>query len=856
MADVSVEFGAKDTGLENTLKTVQEELTRLDEKVKGGELSFNELQSTMKRVAQAEKLQEQLQGMADATQSAGDAAGAAAPKVDEIGKETKKAGNEAEDFGEKSKGGFLKMSSAVAAGQLAAEAAMAGIRAAFNLAKGAIDEFGAALDLGGRLSDLAARTGEAEGNLLLLERAFQNSGAGAEAVGPSINKLQKFMEDAAQGGATQTQAMNDLGLSFTDLQGKTPIEQMQVFAQRISEVEDPGKRAALAMDVFGRSGGELLPLLTNFSGELETAQGQLGGMVDVMNRNAATFDAVSDKVNIAKGKFMEFAAGILDRSIPALDAITEGLSRIDAAKIGQELADAFLGGESAMKGFQAAVDAFKTGKIREALEILWDSIVLQSQQTANEIYKNLQAAFNSVGVFAGKIFDPSGALVTTILDTFRMVGKEISIGIQRDLAAALGGNWLTEGIALQLNTAANETQIAANKIEDGLKGAAGRISKQFGDAGREFPKTFSEEYGKAEGIFKNLDEKAAALKAKQDEITASVAKTNEEKGKGVPVDEEAIERAEEQKRLIVESATEKAKMEGLQNALNAAIENGNALEAETIQKLIDAEAAKKRIKELTNQYIATGLGKEEAGQLATNLVNSEIAAKGVKKNTDDVKNGLNDTNKEAQTVKKLMEDIEHAKMESSAKRLSERTTDARKELKGLRDFIGEDLSQMPLDDIIDKLGLNPTKLKTTDDKLKAVETAIKDIGGADPADITPKVDEVGINDKLQAVNEYLDDMEVSRRDITPEINQSKVEEQAKKAMSTIESTMKSTPTEIALNAEKSIGEIRNSLAKEIDLSLSSSKGTEHLSNIDRLVETIKGFVEKIEGKLPLQALAY
>jgi hypothetical protein len=414
MADVSVEFGAKDTGLEQTLKTVQAQLTSLEEEVKSGTLSFDELQQTMRKIGQAEKVQEQLQAMATSVDVAGNAATAATPKVDAIGNEMKKTGNEAKDVGDKSEGGFLKMASAVAAGQAAVNIATAAIKGAFNAVKGSIDEFGAALDLGGRLSDLSERTGETAGNLLLLERAFNNSGVGADKVGQSINKLQKFIEDAGTGAAPQIEVMNRLGLSLEELAGKTQTEQLQVFAQRISDIEDPGKRAALAMEVFGRAGGELLPLLTNFSGELGTAQDQLGGMVDVMNRNAATFDAVSDKVDIIGGKFMEFAAGVLDKVSPALDAVTEALSRIDAAAIGQKFADMFTGGISAMDGFQAAVDAFKTGNIEGALSLLWESVKLQAMQTADAVYKNLSAAFTTAGQVLGEVFRGDGPAMMVI----------------------------------------------------------------------------------------------------------------------------------------------------------------------------------------------------------------------------------------------------------------------------------------------------------------------------------------------------------------------------------------------------------------------------------------------------------
>ena len=305
---------------------------------------------------------------------------------------------------------------------------------------------------------------------------------------------------------------------------------------------------------------------------------------------------------------------------------------------------------------------------------------------------------------------------------------------------------------------------------------------------------------------------------------------------------EAQAKEEERRLALVQSGINLQASVDLQIQLNNAIASGNVEEQARVQKLIDAEAAQKRINTLTEQYIASGIGKDDARVLAENLVNSEIAAKGVAGET--------------QTVKGLMDEIANAKMEASPERLKERTKDARAELEGMKNFIGEDLSKMPLDDIINKLGLDPEgKLKTTDQKLRAVEGAVKDIGGADPADITPDVDLVGVNDKLESVKGYLAEIEKKKTDATPEIDQKNVAKQAKDAMATIESTMKKTPAEIALNAEKSVGEIRKSLAKEIDLALSSSKGSEHLSSIDKLVGAIEGMVKKIEGKLPMQALA-
>ena len=440
MADVSVEFGAQDVGLEKTLKQVQAEMTNLEGKVKSGELTMTELESTMKRLGQVQNLEKKLQAIG--AESAG-----ASPKVDALSKDIKGAGNAADKTGTLFDLSFAKIAAATAVGNVAAKAFTAVIDGAFAAARATVQGFTDALDLGGRLNDLSARTGETAGNVLLLERAFDNAGAGADKVGPAINRLQKFMEEAGAGGKEQAATMNALGISYSDLAGKTPTEQMQIFAERISSIQDPAARAKAAMDIFGKSGGELLPLLMNFSGELETARGQLGLLPQIMSKLSERFDGIGDTMKNLNTKFVEFAAGILSKVYPALEAIVEGLSRIDAAAIGQKLANAFVGGENAMKGFQAAVDAFKTGNITGALELIWESAKLQAQQTANEIYRRFIAAFQTIGDFIGKMFDPSGALISTISSSFELLGKKIAMGIQKDLAevflalpASIGGS--------------------------------------------------------------------------------------------------------------------------------------------------------------------------------------------------------------------------------------------------------------------------------------------------------------------------------------------------------------------------------------------------------------------------------
>ena len=485
MADVSVEFGAKDTGLEATLKTVQAEMSRLETEIKSGELSFNQLTSAMRDLAKADKVSQQLQ-------SIGGAAAGASPQVDKLGKDGKEMGDNVKkgsDKGGMSLGELAKSSvvagAAFAAGMAVFNAAMAGVQAVAA-------SFGKALDLGGQLADLSAQTGVAAGELLVLQRAFDNTGAGAEKVSPAIAKMSSSIVDATSGTGAAAKAFDQLGLSAEALINLPAEQQFQKIGNALAGVANETQRSALASDVFGsKLGKDLLPLMTNFSGETRTATQQLGSMVGVMNENSAAFDSISDGIKVAQGKLTEFAAGLLSVMAPAIEAVVTALTRINAAQIGKDLGSAFVGAGEAMKGFQAAVNAFQAGDISRALKIVFESAKLQAMETANSIYKNLTSAFQTAGDFIATIFAPSGALATTIVSAFEFIGNKASASIMRTLAAGFAGNVLTEGIALSLNTAANQANKTANEMEASLSGAGTRIAEQFAKAGAAMPENFA-----------------------------------------------------------------------------------------------------------------------------------------------------------------------------------------------------------------------------------------------------------------------------------------------------------------------------------------------------------------------------
>lgn len=353
------------------------------------------------------------------------------------------------------------------------------VKGAFAALTGTLDNFTQALDLGGRLEDLSSRTGETAGNLLLLERAFDNSGIGADKVGSSINKLQKFMSDANSGTDKNVEALKDLGLTYSMLTELSPTEQLGLLAERINSIPSPTERAAMAMKIFGKSGGEILPLLQNFSGEIGNARDELGSMVDIMNQRSAIFDTVSDKIAVIKGKFMEFAAGILDKAAPALETITTMLSKIDAAGLGQKLAETFAGlKESAITFGDLLIGAFMNAK--EGGNLIKASLLYAVQEFGNMLINQIKSIAELLGASLVAGFK-------TAFNNFKLLALESSAFLQSKLVDAY---------AAAASMFSDEAGIAARKqadaFKEGLKTVVGTYSNQIDEANLKIEQDFME----------------------------------------------------------------------------------------------------------------------------------------------------------------------------------------------------------------------------------------------------------------------------------------------------------------------------------------------------------------------------
>jgi len=127
-------------------------------------------------------------------------------------------------------------------------------------------------DMGDVLDKMSIRTGVSVEALSELGYAAELSGADLETLESGVRIMQRTLSEAAQGSSTAVDALDRLGLSAAELAGLSPEQQFKVLAERISKVADPTLRAAIAMDVFGKAGTKLLPLMAEGAAGIEAMQ--------------------------------------------------------------------------------------------------------------------------------------------------------------------------------------------------------------------------------------------------------------------------------------------------------------------------------------------------------------------------------------------------------------------------------------------------------------------------------------------------------------------------------------------------------------------------------------------------------
>ena len=397
------------------------------------------------------------------------------------------------------------------------------------IAKSFVDATNAAYDFADKLNDLSERWGVGADKLSEFAYAAKLAGTDLDGVVVGMRKLAKAMEEARDPTSDSASLFEQMGIKVEDAEGKLKSADV-IFgelADRFKNMPDGMEKARLAMELFGKSGVDLIPMLN------KGAEG-----IAKMKEEAAGFGAIISPEQAA-------AVGDFKDDIDRLKMAVEGLFN--------RISQALLPTLSAMMG--AIVESAKEGGI---LKGVFDLIV-GAITTLDFVMKPLVLgvyiltnAFSTLGKMVGGV---AAAVVAFLSGDFKG-SKNIVSEMKADLEK-------TGEELLKFHAKLYDTEGAGKAAEKAADGVVPSV-KKVGDAAKE--------------VAKEIEKYLAALRKTRDEIGAS-----EETKKQIELEAKLLE-------LKQKGATVK-QLNNVRSEAQAIIDEINARQAnwDLIQKQLDAE---------------------------------------------------------------------------------------------------------------------------------------------------------------------------------------------------------------------------------------------------------------------------
>jgi len=234
---------------------------------------------------------------------------------------------------------------------------------------GVVNSLKSAIDRADELRDASIRLGVGVDVLSKWSYAAKQTGTDVEGLNKGLKLLAKNASEALDPKSDKAKLFNALGISKDDLTDLTTL--VPKVADAFRQLPDGPQKAAVAMELFGKSGADLIEFLNQGSDGLKTfgdRAKELGIVISQDTANAA--DEFNDKLDDLKSAFTGLATQVASELLPkltqivdwAVDFVSDG---DNARQIADDLADA-------LSDVAAAADAISKlvgiiGQLRDVL---------------------------------------------------------------------------------------------------------------------------------------------------------------------------------------------------------------------------------------------------------------------------------------------------------------------------------------------------------------------------------------------------------------------------------------------------------------------------------------------------------
>lgn len=292
-------------------------------------------------------------------------------------------------------------------------------------------------DAGDELAKMAQRTGISVEALSELKYAADLSGTSIDAIELSSKKLSLAIVDLARGSQGAVDAFGLIGLSLKDLQGLKPEDAFMKVAGAVASIEDPTIKAAAAVNIFGKNGTDLIPLLNG------GAEG-LAKMRDEAKRLGVTFTT---------------------EAAQASEEFNDNLSRLGAS----------------FKGIQYAVASAFLPALNNLVQTI-TPIISKIADFTREHKGLVVAIVTSIAVFTGlvTVFSTLLAVIPAVVAGLRLLGIASSTALG-PIGLVIGAVSILAGLFVSASVSSNKAAEGISSVDAATKGMSGALSTSLGD---------------------------------------------------------------------------------------------------------------------------------------------------------------------------------------------------------------------------------------------------------------------------------------------------------------------------------------------------------------------------------------
>ena len=338
-------------------------------------------------------------------------------------------------------------------------------------------------DMSGQIDDMSQRTGVGVESLSALKFAAEQTGATLDDLGDAFKNINNLITDAEKGADDARKKLAAVGLTIEDIKDLPADKVMERLATAIQSINSPAKQSSAALDLMGKKGLALLPLLKLGSLGIQafTTEAKKRGLV-FSEADIKAADEFGDRwaaaMSVVWSAVHRVGAAVIPVLMPLIDLVSDTVKHV-AKWIDENrgLTVSVLAAFATVKVLGLALAYVVPLVLSVGSGVLFAAASIPKLLAAIKAVAMTTVSFTSILSGAGTVLSAMGTVIGFLLSPMGAVAVALGVivvwlGSMVDWAAI--GNAALGSLAKYFGTLAGETMRALNLMGQAL--ASGDLS--------------------------------------------------------------------------------------------------------------------------------------------------------------------------------------------------------------------------------------------------------------------------------------------------------------------------------------------------------------------------------------------